>query len=523
MTSTKEDVKSLSPDLYTILRDILYNAWLIVLAFALGVMGTYVVLRQTYLPQYTSSVTLIVRSRSGTTSNYNNLSASMEMTEVFAEIFLQPTMLEHAARALGEEAFQGKITTEAVENTNILFVRVTGANPTDAFRELSAVLDVYPVIADAISANAVVDVIQQQSVPKAPDNPFTWKDTGIKAGAVCAILTLAAVVLMSYLRDTVKNESDYTKKIGEKLVGSVVHATRNLTLRDKLLTAFGRSRAGKRALMIRSDSGGFLYTENFQKIATKLEYMRRSMDKKIFMFTSVAENEGKSTVTSNLALSLAERGNRVLLMDFDFRKPALYKIFEVDVPRETELGELLSGKLDVREFRFLQYRQSSLFLAINRHAYYDYADWMASPDVRAKLDLFRNMFDYILIDTPPVYAAPDVVSMTSLADVTMLVLRTDVAEVADVNDTILEIRAHKGHFGGCILNDVHRDFNLFGQTGSDESGYYKKGYGYGRYGKYGKYGKYGRYGNYGKYGAYDKFDRFGSDFDSGAGQPDGKH
>ena len=401
MTSTKEDVKSLSPDLYTILRDILYNAWLIVLAFALGVMGTYVVLRQTYLPQYTSSVTLIVRSRSGTTSNYNNLSASMEMTEVFAEIFLQPTMLEHAARALGEEAFQGKITTEAVENTNILFVRVTGANPTDAFRELSAVLDVYPVIADAISANAVVDVIQPQSVPKAPDNPFTWKDTGIKAGAVCAILTLAAVVLMSYLRDTVKNESDYTKKIGEKLVGSVVHATRNLTLRDKLLTAFGRSRAGKRALMIRSDSGGFLYTENFQKIATKLEYMRRSMDKKIFMFTSVAENEGKSTVTSNLALSLAERGNRVLLMDFDFRKPALYKIFEVDVPRETELGELLSGKLDVREFRFLQYRQSSLFLAINRHAYFDYADWMASPDVRAKLDLFRNMFDYILIDTNP--------------------------------------------------------------------------------------------------------------------------
>ena len=51
MTSTKEDVKSLSPDLYTILRDILYNVWLIVLAFALGVMGTYVVLRQTYLPQ----------------------------------------------------------------------------------------------------------------------------------------------------------------------------------------------------------------------------------------------------------------------------------------------------------------------------------------------------------------------------------------------------------------------------------------------------------------------------------------
>lgn len=520
MTSENQagEMKNLAPDLYTILHDVLYNIWLIVLAFALGVMGTYAALRQFYTPKYTSSVTLIIRSRSGTTSNYNNLSASMELTEVFAEIFLQPTMLEFAAAELSEDSFHGKITTEAVENTNILFVRVTGSNPTDAFRELSAVMTVYPRIADAISANAVVDVTEQPSVPKSPDNPFTWKDTGMKAGIVCAVLTLCAVILMSYLRDTVKNEDDYTRKIGEKLVGSIVHAQRNLRIRDRILTALGKSKKGKRALMIRSDAGGFLYTENFQKIATKMEYMRRSMDKKVFMCTSVAENEGKSTVTSNLALALAERGNRVLLMDFDFRKPALYKIFEVDVPRETELGELLSGSLDIHSFRFLQYRKSNLFLSINRHDYFDYADWMAGPGVRAKLDLFRGMFDYILIDTPPVYAAPDVVSMTPLADVTMLVVRTDVAEAADINDTILEIRSHKGHFGGCILNDVHRDFNLFGQTGSDESGYYRKNYGYGHYGKYGKYGKYGRYGNYGKYGNYDKFDRFDTSGEDGTNE-----
>ena len=275
MTSENQagEMKNLSPDLYTILRDVLYNVWLVVLAFALGVMGTYAVLRQFYTPTYTSSVTLIIRSRSGTTSNYNNLSASMELTEVFAEIFLQPTMLEFAAAELSEDSFQGKITTEAVENTNILFVRVTGSNPTDAFRELSAAMTVYPRIANAISANAVVDVTEQPSVPKSPDNPFAWKDTGLKAGIVCAILTLCAVILMSYLRDTVKNEDDYTRKVGEKLVGSIVHAQRNLRLRDRLLSVFDKSKKGKRALMIRSDAGGFLYTENFQKIATKMEYM----------------------------------------------------------------------------------------------------------------------------------------------------------------------------------------------------------------------------------------------------------
>ena len=84
MTSENQagEMKNLSPDLYTILRDVLYNVWLVVLAFALGVMGTYAVLRQFYTPTYTSSVTLIIRSRSGTTSNYNNLSASMELTDL---------------------------------------------------------------------------------------------------------------------------------------------------------------------------------------------------------------------------------------------------------------------------------------------------------------------------------------------------------------------------------------------------------------------------------------------------------
>ena len=339
MTSAREsENKNLSPDLYTILRDILLNLWLVVLAFGIGVMGTYVILRQTYSPTYTSSVTLIIRSQAGTVSNYGNLSASMELAEVYGAVLTQPTTLEYAARSLGTDSFHGRISTETIESTNILFVRVTDDNPSGAFRELSAVLRVYPEITDAINVHGVVDILEEPAVPKRPDNPFAWKDTGMRAGLALAALTLCAVALLSYLRDTVKNESDYTRKIGEKLVGSIVHAERSLTLRDRFLTAIGKSRKGKRALMIRSDSGGFLYTENFQKIATKMEYMRRSADAKVFMCTSVAENEGKSTVTSNLALALAERGNRVLLMDFDFRKPALYKIFDVDVPRETELG-----------------------------------------------------------------------------------------------------------------------------------------------------------------------------------------
>ena len=196
MTSAREsENKNLSPDLYTILRDILLNLWLVVLAFGIGVMGTYVILRQTYSPTYTSSVTLIIRSQAGTVSNYGNLSASMELAEVYGAVLTQPTTLEYAARSLGADSFHGRISTETIESTNILFVRVTDDNPSGAFRELSAVLRVYPEITDAINVHGVVDILEEPAVPKRPDNPFAWKDTGMRAGLALAALTLCAVAL----------------------------------------------------------------------------------------------------------------------------------------------------------------------------------------------------------------------------------------------------------------------------------------------------------------------------------------
>ena len=79
----------------------------------------------------------------------------------------------------------------------------------------------------------------------------------------------------------------------------------------------------------------------------KLDYKAGRREKKVILVTSVQENEGKSTVSANLALSLAKRGKKVLLVDADLRKPAQFKLFgQTYTKGEPQIGSVLAGKAD---------------------------------------------------------------------------------------------------------------------------------------------------------------------------------
>ena len=96
------------------------------------------------------------------------------------------------------------------------------------------------------------------------------------------------------------------------------------------------------------------------------------------------------------------------------------------------------------------------------------------------LEALRKKMDFVIIDTSPVSVSADAVSVSAHADKIMLVVRTDTVAVQDINDAILSIRDSGGKLEGCILNDVYKEFTLFGQMGTDESGYYRSGYTYRR-------------------------------------------
>lgn len=474
---------------HSILRDIVKNLWVIVLAALIGFMSVSIWNDSVYTPMYTSTATLLVNLRNSATYSYTNLSSSSEMAEIFTEVFVQPTMKTYAADHLGMDRFVGSISSSVLTNTNIFTVSVTTSSPEMSYNELCAILEIYPQISESVFSDSVIEIMRSPNLPISPSNTISAQNQKIAIFG-CAAVVLALIVYLSIMRDTVKDEYSFRENIDSKLFGIVGHERPHADIKDILTRK-------KSSLLITNAYASFAFTENYHKLATKFEYMQRHDKAKVFLLTSLAENEGKSTTSANIALALASRGNKVLLLDMDFKKPALYKIFDLYNEDSQDLASLLSGTISADNFKFYSYKQTGLDIAMNKKRHNDYVNWIYSNRVAEILNHLResDAYDFIIIDTPPLSVAADVTELVHLADRTMLVVRTDCVHTAAVNDAVLVLTENNDNFAGCILNDVYKEFSLLGQLGLDESGYYGKYYGSKRYGNYNSYKKYSDYKN----------------------------
>lgn len=472
--------KKITLEWHSIFKDVIRNCWIIVLAVIMGFMGVKVITHSVYIPEYTSTATIVVTAKGNQSSSLYGV--SVELAEIFSRVFEDPTMKEKAAAHLNRDTFEGTISARVLTDTNFVELKVTSESPQTSYELLSAVLEVYPDLSVNIFENAVINVLKHPSMPKSPSNSEPIDNIKLIM-VLCAGVALMAIVGISVLRDTVKNEAIFNSKIDSKLIGSIPHEIKNKSLKDRV------NRKEKGLFIDGNPYISLRFAESFHKIAAKLEYMKLRHGDKVFAITSVAENEGKSTIASNIAVSLAHKGNKVVLVDLDGKKPALYKIFGAKYIEKAELGKLLNGEIKRSEFRLRRYKKSSLSLAINVNAYPDNYLWIESGVAKEVIDALKQQVDYIIIDTAPLSVDSTVTDIAKFVDQTMLVVRTDKVRTTAINDAIITIGEVGGEFAGCILNDVFPDFAFFGIAGAEDTGgyyYSKKAYGknYNSYGKY---------------------------------------
>ena len=296
-----------------------------------------------------------------------------------------------------------------------------------------------------------------------------------KGGLVAGALVIILLGLFSYMKNTIKQENEIEKKLDARSLGAISYEWKYKTIRDIF-------RRKKKAILVDDPVASYRFVESYKKLAAKVEYRMAKNEQKVLVVTSVSENEGKSTVAANLAITLAEQSKRVLLVDGDIRRPSQFLIFGMEPKEENELGEYLRGNGSLADVMVPCTRKHMLFMG-GKNCYSSSTEMLNSESFFKLMAACRKFVDYVIIDTPPAGIIGDAQIFAHCADAVMIVAKQNYMLAEDINEVMDAFRDKEGKVLGVVLNGV-RSFS--GLVDSPVGHYY------------GKYSKYGRYGNYGR-------------------------
>jgi capsular exopolysaccharide synthesis family protein len=453
-------------DLISMLKDIAKEWWAILLLSLAVALFADIWVNATYQPEYKTSTTFVVTAKGMNTNVYQNLNSTQQLAQQFTEILDSNVLKKKVAQDLNMSSLNIDSSVDLVPETNLITLSVKAGTAVESYRILQSIMKNYNTVSDYAIKNVIIETIQSPAVSMAPVNPLNEKKTMVIAFIAAVAVLMVLVAGISYLRDTIKNPKDVTSKLDTRLLGSIYHEKKSKSLKLRKKKEFV-------SMLISNPLRSFQYAESNKMMASRVRSYLDKENAKTLLVTSVMENEGKSTVAANLALGLAQEGNRVMLIDCDFRKPAQYKIFDMEGKNGDDLGKVLTGKAGTENL-IRNWNDTNLYMILNRTSSNSIEAMLKSTTLRQIVGFCRQNMDYVIIDTSPLALVSDTEELAQMADASVLVVRQDTVLTKDINDAIDILNNTRGKVLGCVLNDASSS-QITGSTAHyGYGGYYEK-------------------------------------------------
>ena len=427
----------------------------------------------TYKPVYKSSATFVVSQNNMKGSVYTTLTSAASTAEKFKQLINTSLLKKAVAEEMGMSYFPASTSVTLVPDTNLMTLSCTASRADTAYKCVQAIIKNYNTVTDYVIKDVTLEILQPASLPKYPSNIIyarKWCLIGLIAGFAVAFLYF---LIYEMIRDTVRNKDQVSKKIAARHLGTIYRDPQGRRTRN--------NKAG--SLLINNPLLSFRFVESSKNMAARVKTAMDRKNYKILLVTSVAEHEGKSTVAANTALAIAETGANVILIDGDFKRPTLYKMFDIQTDDIFDLPAMLKAKDPL--YKVPRVKGTSLFLLGNKKSTSKMDEVMGKGTFEALLKTCLSSFDYVVIDSAPIGVVTDTEELARYADASLLVIRQDVVPVRTINDTIDMLNNTHSKVLGCVLNDAKGH----GSSGTSHYGYgyrygsreskYKYGYGYG--------------------------------------------
>jgi capsular exopolysaccharide synthesis family protein len=269
---------------------------------------------------------------------------------------------------------------------------------------------------------------------------------------------IGLAIFREYLDNTVKSPTDIESLTGLPSLAVVPflpglnghHGKLSRIARE----ATGHAASGPRVELLAYVQPKSQISEAFRALRTSLLLSQAEHPPQVILVTSALPREGKTTAAVNLAVTLAQLGDRTLVMDADLRKPGIRRALNLTSGKDAGLSSYLAGVSSLDEVTTSHPAISNLAALTTGPVPPSPADLLSSLRMRETIADLRRRFKFIVIDSPPILAATDAVILSSLTDGVLLVVRSGATPKEAFTRARDLLGAVKSRLLGVVLNAV---------------------------------------------------------------------
>lgn len=438
-----------------IIKDILQR-WILIVAVMIVFGSVFDFMKTvTYVPQYGTSMTATLSGGEDTFKNIDKVQSYVNTLDYLmnsnnAKSYVKKKM------PISKTTYKAEVT---LKQASVVKIKVTADTKREAYFSIKLLNDWYSENTERYSFPYNITVLKENKFSTKPVNPNSHIKNFL-IGAVGSGFVLSCLFgLYFFLRDTIKSEEEVESKLDTRLYAKLPFEVKKR-----------EDARNKKAILITSLKTSFFFRESMNKLRSKVEASSDKHGYKSFMITSAYENEGKSSVAANLALALAKNGHKTILVDTDFNKPAVFKIFELDGSKNLNkaIESTTSWRSQVVSDRsgldLLPCSQDTLKSEILTN----------SKKLDEIMKELREEYDFVIVDTSPAYLLNEPMAMNELVDATLFIVRQDYATSDVINETVKRLTYVKDNVLGVVFKNVVSE----GNKGTSN---YNNRYGYNKY------------------------------------------
>lgn len=416
-----------------------------------------------YQPEYQSQATFSVN-----TGGSSVVSGSEQVKESLPYILQSDVMKNMVMEDLGLSTFPARIELESKQSANFYVFKVTSDDAVIAYNILQSILKKCPEVSVYVLGKIQIEVLDNSGIAVRPWNYLDKRMSLLKGAIAGVFLWMIFAFFYTLTNHTIQREEDFKKYLSVTCIAVI----------PKIVFKRRRKEFDKH-IHIYNDKVSYGFLEAMRTTRTRVIREMKRIGGQVIMVTSSVPEEGKSTIAANLAMSLAEGGKKVALVDMDLRNSSIGKVLGMEKQAKLGMSDILRGKCTLEE-AVQSLEEWGLDVIFGGEQLSNPAKLLSSRGLGEVVKQLEEHYEYVVLDTPPAAMLFDASVIAGCADCALYVVKQDYARIARIAEGMDMLTISRLPIIGAILNEAERTLGGYGGYG---------GYRYGRYDHYGVYGE----------------------------------